>query len=51
MTFPEQRENRFNLHPAVIWLLKFGAVVVTVLVVAVFGARLARDGTQMGPLQ
>lgn len=42
--FPDQEGNdRFNLHPAVIWLLKFGGVVVVVLLIAVFGARLARD--------
>lgn len=49
MAFPEQPENRFNLHPAAIWLLKFGAVVVTVLVVAVYGARLARDLAERFP--
>lgn len=44
MTFsdPENRE-RFQLQPAVAWLLKFGGVVVLVLLIAVFGARLARD--------
>ena len=35
--------NRFQMHPAVIWLLKFSGVVVIVLLIAVFGARLARD--------
>jgi len=35
--------DRFQVHPVVVWLLKFGAVVVIVLLVAVYGARLARD--------
>ncbi len=39
---PEHRE-RLQLQPAVVWLLKFGGVVNLVLLVAVFGARLARD--------
>ncbi len=39
---PEHRE-RLQLQPAVVWLLKFGGVVILVLLVAVFGARLARD--------
>lgn len=44
MTFPDQDgANRFQVHPAVVWLLKFGGVVVVVLLIAVFGARLARD--------
>jgi len=44
MTFPEpERRTRLELQPAVVWLLKFGAVVVVVLLVAVFGARIARD--------
>ena len=52
MTFPNQQQgNRFNLHPAVIWLLKFGAVVVTVLVVAVYGANLARNLAERFPAQ
>ncbi|NND03956.1 MAG: endolytic transglycosylase MltG, partial [Acidimicrobiia bacterium] len=51
MTFPDQQGNRFSLHPAVIWLLKFGAVVVTVLVVAVFGAKLARDLAERFPAE
>ena len=44
MTIPDpQNRERFQLQPAVVWLLKFGGVVVFVLLVAVFGARLARD--------
>jgi len=51
MTFPDQPGNRFSLHPAVIWLLKFGAVVVTVLVIAVFGGKIARDLAQRFPAE
>ncbi len=44
MAFPDQETpGRLQLHPMVVWLLKFGAVVVTVLLISVFGARLARD--------
>lgn len=44
MGFPDQEGvDRFHLHPAVVWLLKLGGVVVIVLLVAVYGARLARD--------
>ena len=39
---PENRE-RFQMQPAVVWLLKLGGVVILVLLVAVYGARLARD--------
>ena len=39
---PGGRE-RFQMQPAVLWLLKFGGVVIVVLLIAVFGARLARD--------
>jgi len=44
MTFsdPGGRE-RFQLQPAVLWLLKFGGVIIVVLLIAVYGARMARD--------
>lgn len=42
--FPDTEGNgRFVMHPAVIWLVKFGSVILVVLLVAVFGARLARN--------
>jgi UPF0755 protein len=44
MMFPDQdKRERFKLQPAVVWLLKFGGVIIVVLLVAVYGARLARD--------
>lgn len=50
MTFPDQGSgNRFQMHPAVVWLLKFGGVVVVVLLIAAFGARVARDLAQKFP--
>ena len=44
MTYPDPIDrDRFHLHPALMWALKFSGVVVGVLLIAVFGARLARD--------
>lgn len=52
MAFPDQGgTDRFHLHPAVVWLLKFGGVVVIVLLVAVFGARLARNLAERFPAE
>ena len=45
MTIPDHDEQsrRVQLHPAVEWLLKAGGVALIVFLIAIFGARTARD--------
>jgi len=52
VAFPDREgTTRFNMHPAVLWLLKFSSVVVVVLLIAVYGARLARNLAERFPAE